>query len=54
MPPSRRTVPWAKVYRGLAEKYGWSFEYIGSLTMYQAFVASGFWCPEDIFRESKS
>jgi len=51
--PSRRTVPWAKIFRGLAEKHGWTPDQIGKLTIYQAFVFCGMWCPEDIWREEK-
>lgn len=46
-------IPWAKVYRNLAEKYGWTFEDISKLTMYQALVAAGAWCPEDVTLERK-
>jgi len=48
-------VPWASIYRNLAEKYGWTFQAISELTMYQALVAAGAWCPEDItFKKQKS
>jgi hypothetical protein len=49
--PSRRTVPWASIFRGLSEKYGWTAEEISRLTMYQALVYSGCWCPEDIWQK---
>jgi hypothetical protein len=39
------------VFRNLAEKYGWTFEEIGRMTMYQVLVAAGAWCPEDIFEK---
>jgi hypothetical protein len=48
-------VPWAKLYRNLAQEYGWTFEQIGEMTMYQALVAAGAWCPEDItFEKAKN
>lgn len=46
---TRRTIPWAAVFRNLAERYHWTFQQIGDLTMYQTMVAAGAWAPEDIF-----
>jgi hypothetical protein len=49
--PTRRTVPWAAVFRGLAERYHWTPSTIAGLTMYEALVYLGYWCPEDIFQK---
>jgi len=53
MIPSRRTIPWATVIRGLCEKYGWTPDDVGRLTMYQAMVMAGLWCPEDIWQNTR-
>jgi phage shock protein PspC (stress-responsive transcriptional regulator) len=45
---TRRTMPWAPIFRGLAERYGWSPDVIAGLTMYQALMYCGFRCPEDV------
>ena len=48
---TRRTVPWAMVFRGLCEKYHWTPDTVASLTMYQALIYLGYWAPEDIFQQ---
>jgi hypothetical protein len=35
----------------LAEKYHWTPQQVEALTLYQALVYSGFWCPEDIWQK---
>lgn len=48
---TRRTIPWAVVFRGLAEKFHWTPTTISELTMYQALIYLGYWSPEDIFQQ---
>lgn len=51
MPGSRTEeatrIPWASLFRGLSDRYGWTWEQIGQMTMYSALVALGGKCPED-------
>jgi hypothetical protein len=35
----------------MSERYGWTPEQIGTLTMYQALTWAGMWCPEDIWQK---
>jgi hypothetical protein len=39
-------IPWAKIFIGLSEKYGWTPDQISKLTLYQASVYLGALCPE--------
>jgi hypothetical protein len=41
------------VFRALSEKYGWTPGQIGELTLYQAMVWAGMWCPEDIWTKQE-
>jgi len=35
----------------MGEKYHWTPEQVGKLTMYQALIYAGFWAPEDIWQK---